>query len=63
MERFLIEQIRVNYKYDWGFIQPTQAEILAVVISLCGLFLFLFRHSIDRLNTKRIDSAVLTAEE
>ena len=63
MERFLIEQIRVNYKYDWGFIQPTQAEILAVLISLCGLFLFLFRHAIDRLNTKRTDSAVLTAEE
>ncbi|GBL35088.1 hypothetical protein EMGBS15_06830 [Filimonas sp.] len=50
IERFLIEQIRVNYKYDWGFIQPTQAEILAVVISLCGVLLFLFRKPIDKMN-------------
>ncbi len=49
IERFLIEQIRVNYKYDWGFMQPTQAEILAVAISLCGLLLFLFRRPIDKL--------------
>ena len=50
IERFLIEQIRVNYKYDWGFLQPTQAEILAVAISLCGVLLFLFRKKIDELS-------------
>ena len=44
-----IEQIRVNYKYDWGFIHPTQAEIISVVISLSGILLFLFRHKIDGL--------------
>ncbi len=50
IERFFIEQIRVNYKYDWGFIQPTQAEILAVLISLCGLIIFVFRKKIDQMN-------------
>ncbi|MBK7762334.1 MAG: prolipoprotein diacylglyceryl transferase [Bacteroidetes bacterium] len=43
IERFFIEQIRVNYKYDWGFMHPTQAEILAVVIILCGVILFSLR--------------------
>ena len=35
-ERFLVELIRVNYKYDWGFIRPTQAEIISVALMLCG---------------------------
>ena len=48
VERFLIEQIRVNSQYDWGFIKPTQAEILAVCITLSGVLLFAFRKVIDR---------------
>lgn len=47
IERFFIEQIRVNYKYNWGFMHPTQAEILAVAIILCGVILFLSRKKID----------------
>ncbi len=42
VERFLIELIRVNYKYDWGFIHPSQAEILSVVLVLLGAYLLLF---------------------
>ncbi len=42
IERFLVELIRVNYKYDWGFIHPTQAEILSVVLVLVGAGLLLF---------------------
>jgi len=42
IERFLVEKIRVNYKYDWGFIRPTQAEILSVVLVLLGAGLLLF---------------------
>ncbi|MFI5196025.1 MAG: prolipoprotein diacylglyceryl transferase [Chitinophagales bacterium] len=42
VERFFVELIRVNYKYDWGFIHPTQAEILSVVLVLLGLGLLLF---------------------
>jgi phosphatidylglycerol:prolipoprotein diacylglycerol transferase len=42
VERFLVELIRVNYKYNWGFIRPTQAEILSVVLVLIGGGLLLF---------------------
>jgi prolipoprotein diacylglyceryltransferase len=42
IERFFIEKIRVNYKYDWGFMQPTQAEIIAVVMVILGILLLVF---------------------
>jgi phosphatidylglycerol:prolipoprotein diacylglycerol transferase len=41
IERFLVERIRVNYEYDWGFIHPSQAEILSVLMVITGLFLML----------------------
>lgn len=37
MERFLIEKIRVNTKYDLGFIQPTQAEIISTIMMIAAL--------------------------
>lgn len=49
IERFFIEQMRVNSTYDWGWLHPTQAEIIAVCISLCGVLLFAFRKKIDSL--------------
>lgn len=42
VERFFVELIRVNYKYDWGFIHPTQAEILSVILVILGTSLLLF---------------------
>jgi phosphatidylglycerol---prolipoprotein diacylglyceryl transferase len=42
IERFFIEKIRVNYKYDWGFIHPTQAEIIAICLALIGAGILLF---------------------
>jgi phosphatidylglycerol---prolipoprotein diacylglyceryl transferase len=42
IERFLVELVRVNYKYDWGFIHPTQAEILSVGLMITGTLLFFF---------------------
>ena len=42
LERFFVEKIRVNYKYDWGFIHPTQAEIISAVLFLMGVGLLLF---------------------
>lgn len=42
IERFFVELIRVNYKYDLGFIHPTQAEIISVVMVLAGASLLLF---------------------
>jgi prolipoprotein diacylglyceryltransferase len=49
IERFFIEQIRVNSKYHWGSMAPTQAEILAVLIALTGVGLLAFRKKIDQL--------------
>jgi prolipoprotein diacylglyceryl transferase len=40
LERFFIEKIRVNYEYDWGFIHPTQAEIISVCLVIAGIVLF-----------------------
>ncbi len=42
-ERFFVEKIRVNYKYDWGFIHPTQAEIISTILFLIGLTLLLYK--------------------
>lgn len=42
LERFFIEKMRVNFKYDWGFIHPTQAEIISFLLVLAGLGLFFF---------------------
>lgn len=42
LERFFVEKIRVNYKYDWGFIHPTQAEIISTCLVLAGLAIILF---------------------
>ncbi len=39
MERFLIESIRVNTKYESLPFQPTQAQIISVVLFILGLLL------------------------
>lgn len=39
LERFFVEKIRVNYKYDLGFIKPTQAEIISTILVITGLVL------------------------
>jgi prolipoprotein diacylglyceryl transferase len=36
-QRFWIEKIRVNTKYDWMPFQPTQAELIAVVLFIVGV--------------------------
>ncbi len=42
LERFFVEKIRVNYKYDLGFIHPTQAEIISTLLVIAGLCILLF---------------------
>jgi phosphatidylglycerol:prolipoprotein diacylglycerol transferase len=42
IERFFIEKIKVNYKYDWGIIHPAQSEIIAIILLICGIFILLF---------------------
>lgn len=40
IERFFVETIRVNYKYDMGLIHPTQAEIISTCLVIAGIVLF-----------------------
>ncbi len=40
IERFLIEKIRVDVRYDFFGLHPTQAEILAVFCFCCGVLLY-----------------------
>lgn len=56
LERFFVEKIRVNYKYNWGFIHPTQAEIISIGLLLLGVGLILFsRKKIEGVN-KNLES-------
>lgn len=49
LERFFVEKIRVNYKYDLGFIHPTQAEIISTLLVIVGLcILFFYKPSKER---------------
>ncbi len=43
LERFFVEKIRVNYKYDWGFLHPTQAEIISTVLVIAGILILVTR--------------------
>lgn len=40
IERFTIEKIRVDVRYDFWGLRPTQAEVLSVFLFVCGVFLF-----------------------
>lgn len=42
-ERFCIEKIRVNTTYKWGFWNPTQAEIIAIILMILGLTIIFIR--------------------
>lgn len=49
IERFFIEKIRVNNKFDLFGIQATQAEVIAVLFTLTGLFMIWY---VKRRSTK-----------
>lgn len=42
VERFLIEKIRVNTKYDFGALQPSQAELISFGLIISGIILVVF---------------------
>ncbi|HEY4150430.1 MAG TPA: prolipoprotein diacylglyceryl transferase family protein, partial [Chitinophagaceae bacterium] len=42
IERFFIEKIRVNTKYDHLPFQPTQAELISSLLVIAGLFLIIY---------------------
>jgi prolipoprotein diacylglyceryltransferase len=39
LERFIVEKIRVNNRYDFLGIHPSQAEIISFCLILFGLFI------------------------
>jgi phosphatidylglycerol---prolipoprotein diacylglyceryl transferase len=39
IERYLVESIRVNTKYNFGFWHPTQAELIALSLMLVGVII------------------------
>lgn len=45
IERFLVELIRVNTKYDFGFVRPSQAELISVILFITGSYLLFFNRS------------------
>ena len=42
IERFFVELVRVNTKYDLGFVHPSQAELISVILFIAGAGLLLF---------------------
>ena len=52
LERFFIEKIRVNNKFDFLGVQATQAEIIAVLFMIGGIVLLYFS-----LRNRKKDSA------
>ena len=48
LERFLIEKIKVNYRYDWGFIHPAQSEIISVGLIVVGAFILLMTKKVAK---------------
>ncbi len=59
VERFTVELFRVNYKYDLGFIKPTQAEMLSVLLVITGLYLVFVYKDKDTAGLKRDASEAL----
>lgn len=51
LERFFVEKIRVNYKYDLGFIHPTQAEIISTVLVITGLAMLFIVNKKSKMQT------------
>jgi prolipoprotein diacylglyceryltransferase len=56
LERFFIEEIRVNRKYKIiGSIELSQAQIIAIAIFITGVVLsFIFYRKYKKLQTQRI---------
>ncbi|NUO02737.1 MAG: prolipoprotein diacylglyceryl transferase [Saprospiraceae bacterium] len=55
LERFWIEKIRVNSQYDLGFLQATQAEIIATLLFVTGLsgMIWMWRTGVKRTETNK----------
>ena len=47
LERFLIEKIRVNTRYHFWGLQPTQAELISSALVIGGIILFIYSKKIN----------------
>ena len=45
---FLKKKIKVNYRYDWGFIHPAQSEIISVGLIVVGAFILLMTKKVAK---------------
>jgi prolipoprotein diacylglyceryl transferase len=52
LERFMIEKIRVNTKYQWGSLEITQAEIISFTFVIVGVFMLWYLIRSEKKNTK-----------
>lgn len=51
IERFLVEHIRVNTQYHFLGLNPTQAELISLLLMLTGIILFVLLRQRSRLRT------------
>jgi phosphatidylglycerol---prolipoprotein diacylglyceryl transferase len=54
IERFFIEKIRVNTKYESLPFQPTQAEIISLLLIITGIFLMIY---LPKRNTNKLPAS------
>lgn len=52
VERFFVELIRVNTKYDFGFVKPSQAELISVILFISGICLWIFYRPQKQVSTQ-----------
>jgi prolipoprotein diacylglyceryltransferase len=53
-ERFMIEKIRVNNKMNLFGFQPTQAEVIAVLLMLTGVILWILLYTKYRTSPEKL---------
>ena len=58
IERFLIEQIRVNTKYNFGFIHPTQAQLISFSLIIAGIVLYWYAPRLN-VNKRKLQPAAV----
>ena len=58
IERFLIEQIRVNTKYSFLGIHPTQAQLISFALIIAGIVLYWYAPRLN-INKKKVENVMV----
>ncbi len=45
LERFFVEKIRVNDVYNFGWFQPSQAQVIAILLIIAGVSICIFKYT------------------